>query len=240
MPRPSSLFLSLSIVAAAFLGSCGDDGGGPEVSLSDSGPAPADAAVDAGAPDAFVCTMTDCGGACVDTTTDVNHCGGCDMACASAGQVCSGSLPCACPESFVPATVGGTFDQISMQAGAYLAIAPLGLTSPLNVVIVAYELTLDLDTEYDLAESLAATTPPSIILGNDVDISSMNAKAAYAATEGTISFDRVCADGASGTVTDVVFAEVGGIADPTPVEGGCSYAYDTIAFDIGTCPDPNP
>jgi len=237
MPRTSPLLVTLTIVAAAFLGACGDDGGGPDISLTDAGPAPADATIDAGAPDAFVCTMTECGSACVDITTDTNHCGGCDLACASAGQVCSGALPCACPESFLPASVGGVGDMVFMQAGAYLAVAPLGF-GPLNIALVAYDLTLDLDTDYDLAVSLAATTPPSIVLGNDVDLSSMNAKAAYAATEGTITFDKVCADGASGTVTDVVFAEIGGIADPTPVEGGCSYSYDTITFDIGTCPDP--
>jgi hypothetical protein len=235
MTRTSLLLLSLSITAAACLGACGDDGG-PNITLSDSGPADSGTPDATPPPDAFVCTLTECGSACVDTTTDSLHCGGCDLACDSPGQICSGSLPCACPESFVPTSIGGVGDQVFAQAGALVAIAPLGF-SPLNAAIVVYDLTLLVDTDYDLAVQLAAVAPPSIAIGYDVDISSYTAKTAYAATEGILRFDRICDGGASGTVTNVVFEEIEGIMNLVPVEGGCSESHEALSFDIGTCPD---
>jgi hypothetical protein len=126
-----------------------------------------------------------------------------------------------------------------MQSGAYLAISPLGF-GPLNIVIVVYDLTLEVDTDYDLADSLTNVAPPSIALGYDVDVASQAAKSAYAATEGTLRFDRICETGASGTVTAVVFSEVEGTLNPAPIEGGCSQQYETLSFDIGSCPDPQP
>ncbi len=124
---------------------------------------------------------------------------------------------------------------VFMQAGANAALAVLGF-SPLNVAVVVFDLTLSTETDYDLADSLANTTPPSIALGYDVDFNSQEAKTAYAATAGSITFDTLCDDGASGTVTDVVFVEVAGIYDPTPLINGCSLMYDTLSFDIGSCP----
>jgi hypothetical protein len=233
--RPLLLSLCSILFVFALSGECGDDGG-PNVELTDSGPADADT-TDAGSPDAFVCTFTECGNACIDTTTDSLNCGGCGLTCESAGQICSGSLPCACPADFVPASIGPTIaDQVGMQGPAYAAVAPVTF-SPLNIVAVAYDLTLTTATDYDLADSLANVAVPSIALGYDVDFASQNAKTAYAATEGIINFDTICAGGASGTVTDVVFAEIGGVANPAPVTNGCSLEYDTLTFDIGTCPD---
>ena len=65
----------------------GADGGG----ANDGGRSGSDAA----APDSGTCTM--CGGACVDTSTDVLHCGACSRACAR-NQVCtSGTCTTPCP-----------------------------------------------------------------------------------------------------------------------------------------------
>ena len=236
MPRTSLLFLSFALVFSMSAGACGDDGG-PNISLTDSGPADATPPSDAGPPDAFVCTLTDCGGACIDTTSDSLNCGGCGLACATPGQICSGSLPCACPADFVPASIGGGFDQVFMQAAAIAAIAPVAF-SPISIVAVVYDLTLTIDTDYDLAVSLATLTPPSVALGYDVNINAFTAKTAYGATTGTIRFDTICADGASGTITSPVFTEVGGITDLAPLLNGCTLSYETLAFDIGTCLAP--
>ncbi len=236
MTRTSPLaLLVLFLSSAAFISSCSEDTG-PNVNLTDSGPADAEPAPDAAPPDAFVCTFTECGSACVDTSTDSLNCGGCGLACNSPGQICSGSLPCACPADFVPGSFGGTAaDQVFAQAGAIAAIAPVTF-GPLNIVAVVYDLSLTTGTDYDLSDSLENTAPPSVALGYDVDLQSQNAKTAYAATEGTINFDTICDGGASGTITDVVFAEVGGITDPTPLVNGCDLSHDTLTFDIGTCP----
>lgn len=83
-------------------GDAAADAGGDAVldAAADAAPdGPADAAPDAAAdaaPDAPACLLPrqTCGGACVDTATDANHCGGCGRVCVgvcSAG-VCSGSL----------------------------------------------------------------------------------------------------------------------------------------------------
>src|SRR5205823_14750631 len=44
---------------------------------------------------------TFCDGACVDTSTDPNHCGGCNGVCA-AGQVCVNGQCSGCPEGETP------------------------------------------------------------------------------------------------------------------------------------------
>jgi hypothetical protein len=229
MTRFSLFALSLLLVAA-----CGDDGGGPEVNLSDAAP-PVDAAPPP--PDAEVCTLTECGSECVDTSNDPLHCGGCNMACANVGEICSGALPCACPDPFVPMAIGGTGDLIFAQSGAIIGLSPIG-SAPTNMAIVIWDETLELDTSYDFADSIANTAPPTIAAGYDVDLLGMTAASSYAATEGTIVFDTLCADGASGTISDVVFNAVAGTFDLTPVEGGCSMSYDTLTFDVGSCPQP--
>lgn len=75
----------------------------------DSGPTPTDAGTDAGVdsgqPDSGTgCTprQTLCDGVCVETLTDLNHCGGCNQACSeeaadschSGTCLCNGNPPC--------------------------------------------------------------------------------------------------------------------------------------------------
>jgi len=55
----------------------------------------------------------------------------------------------------------------------------------------------------------------------------------YLATSGTLHFTERCAAGARGTVTGAVFVEVGGVTDPTPVEGGCQIEVASIDFALG-------
>lgn len=222
MTRFSLFALSLLLVAA-----CSENGSGPEINFSDAASPPP--------PDAEVCTQTECGNECVDISTNSLHCGGCNMACASAGQICSGSLPCACADPFVPADIGGATDQVFARSGAIIGLSPLGF-SPLNIVVVIYDLTLETGVDYNFADSLANVAPPTVAAGYDVDTSAFTAHTAYAATEGTINFDTLCDGGASGTISNVVLSEIAGIMDPTPVVGGCSQEYTTLNFDIGTCP----
>ena len=237
--RPTSLVSPLSLLAiwalalslGGALAACAGDEK-PTVTLSDAAAPDATNAI----PDAAVCTQTTCGDLCVDTATDPLNCGGCGMACASAGQICSGSLPCECPADFVASQIGGGgFDQIQPQGDFIVGIAPnIGLT--LDVAAVVWDLSMELGTEYNLADAVGALAPPAVAAGYDVDINTFMAHTAYAATEGIIIFDNVCDAGASGTMSNVVFSEVLGVTDPTPVEGGCSMSYESLTFNIGSCP----
>jgi len=230
-------FFSALALSALFAAACSGGGSSkPDVTFTDASPPVPDASIQL-PPDAAVCTTTTCDGACVDTATDPLNCGGCGMACASPGQICSGALPCECPADFVPASIGGGgFDQIQAQAGAIIALAP-SIGATLDVTAVVYDLTLEVGTVYDLATGLGTLTPPAVAAGYDVDINSFTAHTAYGATAGTITFDTICDVGASGTMANVVFSEVLGVTDPTAVEGGCSMSYDSLAFAIGdACP----
>lgn len=213
----------------------GGDGDGPVVTFTDAAPTLADASNIVY--DAAPCTGEVCDGVCVDTTSDSLNCGGCGLACASPGQICSGSLPCECPPNFVPAQIGGGgFDQVQPQGGVFIAIAA-GFATTLDITAVVYDLTLELGTEYNLADALGSFTPPAAAAGYDVDINGFTAKTAYAASAGTIVFDNICEGGASGTMTNVTFSEVEGVMNPTPVEGGCTMMYESLSFNIGTCPE---
>jgi hypothetical protein len=123
------------------------------------------------------------------------------------------------------------------QSGALIGVTPIAF-GPINIAVLVWDNTLDVDVSYDFADSIANTTPPTIAAGYDVDFAGMTAASSYAATSGTVVFDTLCDGGASGTISNVVFTAVNGTFDLTPVEGGCSMSYDTLTFDIGSCPQP--
>ena len=118
-----------------------------------------------------------------------------------------------------------------------IAIAA-GFATTLDVTVVIYDLTLDLDTEYDLADGLGTLSAPAAAAGYDVNVNDFTAHTSYAATAGTITFSNVCEGGASGSMSNVTFSEVVGVTNPTPIIGGCSMTYELLNFNIGTCPDP--
>ncbi len=218
-----SLLLALTIFAAAACSGGDDD---PVVAVVlDASPADATIVVDA-AP--FVCTLTECGDLCVDTASDPAHCGGCDMACASAGQICTGSLPCECPADFLPADLTGS---IMAQNGALVGLSFI-IGSTFDIGAVVYDLNVAVGVEHQLG----GLTLPAVIAGYDVDTGNFTAHTAYAATSGTLVFDNLCAEGASGTINALELAEVEGIMNPTPVVGGCSMSYKSLTFNFGTCP----
>lgn len=212
---------------------CGGDNE-PAITFTDATPPVPDAA----SYDATPCNGTVCDDVCVDTSSDSYNCGGCGLACDSAGQICSGQTPCACPSDFLPASIGGTgFDRFFAQGQFTAAIAPI-IGGTFNVGAVVFDLTLETGVEYDLAEGIATLSAPAAAAGHDVDINTFSAHTPYGATSGTIVFDTICAEGVSGTMTDVVFSEVSAVTDLTVVEGGCTTSVKVINFDIGSCPQP--
>jgi len=232
--------ISLAIAPAA-CGGAGDDNdgddGGAGAPADSAAPGAGDASTrDAAAePDAFVCTLTTCGDACVDTATDSAHCGGCDMACDSPGQICSGALPCACPPEWVPSDLTATPGSevtTDLFPGLLVGVAPVFDGDLVSAVLVAFVDDTPVDTDIDLA-AITAPEPPFVAAAHDVDIDTNAVHTPYLATSGTLHFTERCAAGARGSVTGAVFVEVGGVTDPSPVEGGCQIEVATIDFALG-------
>ena len=218
----------------SLLAACGgdDDVAG---SQADAGETADAAPADASSPDAAVCTLTMCGDECVDTATDSAHCGGCDLACESPGQICSGALPCACPPAWIPADltqpIGSEVDT-ELFPGLLVGIAPIFEEEIINAVLVGYVEETPVNTDIDLSE-IQAPAPPLIAAAHDVDAETSAVHTPYLATSGTVVFTELCAQGVRGTLTDAVFVEVGGVTNPTPVEGGCQVEVPSLAFDLG-------
>jgi len=232
MSRSPLEFLRIPLLVVgltAALVACGDDAKGGDSGvdiITDSGPADA--------PPGPECEMTECGDLCVDTATDPLHCGGCDMACKSPGQICTGSLPCACPSPFLPSTVSPSgFDQVIEQMGIKIGLAPQ-IGSVFNLFAVIYDPEDDLNVPYDLANASSTLTPPAVAAGYDVDIMTMNAHTAYAPTAGTLTLTAACEDGVVGFIEDVTFSEIKDVFDPTPVPNGCSFMVEDLSFQIGS------
>jgi hypothetical protein len=111
----------------------------------------------------------------------------------------------------------------------------------LNAVAIAYMVdSTPLEQDIPLT---ATPTVPNVAAAYDVDIASMNAHAAYIASQGTIRFTSACAEGASGTLTDVVLVEATvDLTSPIPsggvVPGGCTITVPSpTTFSFGAaCP----
>jgi hypothetical protein len=224
---------ALAALVAVSIGCGGDDDDGG--STADSGPTADSAPPDSSTPDAQVCALTMCGDECVDTETDSAHCGGCDMACASPGQICSGALPCTCPPAFIPAELNPpALDEVNSRLfpGLLVGVGPIIEGSLISAMLIAFVEATPIDTDIDLAET-TAPTPPFIAAAYDVDINTMDVHSPFLATSGIVNFTEVCAEGLRGTLTDALFVEVAGVTDPTPIEGGCEIPVKSVTFDIG-------
>jgi hypothetical protein len=234
MPRMirGAIVLSFGFVVAACGSGAGDTADAPPlIHQADATPLP---------PDAFVCTMTECGPDCVDLTSDPLHCGDCTMACQS-GASCVAS-DCVCPPGFVPASLVvnlGLDTMLDQLPGAYVAVKPY-IQSELDVFAVAYPTTGVVlgGAGYDLS----TITPPAfpfVAAGYDVDPNALTARAAFVAVSGTLTLDVACAVGASGNLSDATFQAVGNLLNPMVDPLGCTFNVASVDFVIGTpanCP----
>ena len=225
----SCLFAATLVCAVA----CNSDSGDGNVSFADAGSPDAPPTPDAAVP---VCTQTMCGNACVDTSSDTSHCGGCNMACDSPGQICSGALPCACPPDFMPPQLAGMIvNQMGFFAGLHFDFQSS------TAITVAYDpANTPLDTELEL--SSGSLTMPLVNAAFDVDPFAQTARTLYGASEGTVSFSSACAEGITGTLTDVVLVELDQTSG-APVPNGCTQTMPSpTTFNFGQAcePDPDP
>ena len=197
-----------------------------------------DAAIDAKVVDASTCQGMICGGECLDTTLDEQHCGSCTTVC-DPGEACQLSN-CACPPSFVPAAPNFVQQQIdaTLLPGATLGIGGM-LNSTIDAIIVAYPTaTVQVNHNYDLAGATAGS-PPFVAAGYDINLDNFTPSASFYATRGTLRFTKVCADGFAGTLTSGHFVAVMGLMNPTLVPNGCAFDVPTMAFAYGNaCPSP--
>jgi hypothetical protein len=219
---------------AMMFAACGGGSGSPEL---------VDASIDAFVPDAGPppCNLDFCEAdqVCSDHDSDEQHCGNCDTAC-SGGTFCTGGA-CECPPVFVvdnPVILADfTITQLPgvlVKAGGY----------PGGGVFNALAVGVDVEdpditvTGMDYALTTNLGTPPFIGAAYNVNPQSMTADAAAYATSGTVNFTKICADGVSGTATEVHFAAVDSLTNPVLIEGGCSFDIETLTFSIGdvSCP----
>jgi hypothetical protein len=229
--RSSSAALSLTgaIALALLAGACGG-GGDDGVVVS------VDAAIDALAIDASSCQGMVCGGECIDTSLDEEHCGGCTTVC-DPGQACQASV-CACPPSFVPAMPSFVQQQVdaTILPGATLGIGGM-LNSTIDAIIVAYPTAnVQVNRNYDLSGAQPGT-PPFVAAGYDIDLDTFEPSASFYATRGTLRFSEVCPAGFKGTLTAGHFVAVAGLMNPTLVPNGCAFDVPLLTFAYGdACP----
>jgi hypothetical protein len=226
MPRGEAV---LSFVFASLVAACGGGDNNPDAQLVPTTDAPPP---DASRPDAFVCTLTECGGECVDTSSDPDHCGGCDDACQS-GAECEAS-DCVCIANYLPnAITPGGLDQVFTQAGITIRLGVL-LGGQINALGIGYNGSTETGVEYALTGELA---PPLVLSAYNVDVATMNAEAGFVAVAGTLEFTDICAEGIAGTLTGVTFQAAN--LDTLSIDpNGCTFAVPTLTFSIGAaCPD---
>lgn len=232
----SPTVFTFALVAGA--AACGDDSeGAPDagVSLVDA-PPPPDAAPP---PDAEPCADGECDGVCVNFETDEATCGDCTTTC-NGGESCQEG-ECVCPEGFVPAMPTFQFGQVldGSQLGLPGAIGGFGIYGAGGVpsaLVAAYQADGENATvigeEYTLSDKTLGT-PPLLATGYNVDLNGFTFDAAYYATAGTIVFDTICAEGFSGTATNVTFTGVEGLMNPTIDPDGCSFLVESVTFAFG-------
>ena len=227
----AALGLTGSFIVPGFIvlgAACSGDGGAVVV----------DAGIDATVVDASTCQGMICGGECLDTSLDEQHCGSCTTVC-DPGQACLLSA-CACPPSFVPAMPSFVQQGVdaTMLPGATIGFGGM-LNSTIDALVVAYPTqTVQVNRAYVLAGTNPGT-PPFVAAGYDLDINTFTPSASFYATAGTLTFTKVCAAGFAGTLTNGHFVAVMGLMNPTLVPNGCAFDVPTMTFAFGdACPSP--
>lgn len=239
-----------ALLSSIALAACGGGGDDTVVVVDAAIDAPIDAAIDAGIDAPPVCNAPNmvCGGQCTDVTTSEQFCGDCNTAC-TGGQVCEGG-DCACATDItIPANPSFAFSQLQNQGGLTIGIGVLA-DATVNVLVVGKAgADVAINTPHTLSGA-SLGTPPFAAFGYDVDIGSMTASAAYYATEGTLTFTKIClADsmtgqqaGFAGTLTNAAFSAVDSLMNPVLVPGGCripttgTIASVTFSYGNVTCP----
>jgi hypothetical protein len=226
MPRGEAV---LSFVFASLVAACGGGDNNPDAQLVPTTDAPPP---DASRPDAFVCTLTECGGECVDTSSDPDHCGGCDDACQSGAECVA--TDCVCPPSFLPENLNTGLQDIFIDQlpGANIWIRGFFGTA-LEGFGVGYGTT---GVETGVAYTLNGATlpaPPFVLALHDIDIATMEAQSAYAAISGTITFTAACAGRIAGTLTNATFQAATINPAPQIDPDGCTFTVPSITFTIG-------
>jgi hypothetical protein len=237
-PLSNMLFLAGALLAVP---ACGGGDSGGSVTLVDAAE-PIDAAVDA----APVCSAPNmmCGADCLDVSTDEQHCGNCSTTCTA--NVCLSGV-CSCPATFLPANPRFAQAMVSDQLfdGATVGFGLMGTGVTLDVFAAGYATDdVMLNHAYPLSSSSLGNppTPPFAAIGYDLDLQGFTLSAGYYATEGTITFTKVCDGGMAGTLANVKFSMVSDLfTNPTLVPGGCTVpatgTIATVSFAIGTaCP----
>lgn len=241
--------LAPALLTSIALAACGGGGDDTVVVVDAAIDAPIDAAIDAGIDAPPVCNAPNmtCGGQCVDVTTSEQYCGDCNTAC-SGGQVCmTGHCDCAMGLT-IPSSPDFT-PMLQEQGGLTLGLG-IRFGGTLDVLVVGKAgADVAVNTPHTLS-GMSLGTPPFAAFGYDVDIGSMTASAAYYATEGTLTFTKIClADsmtgqqaGFSGTLTNAAFSAVDSLMNPVLVPGGCRIpttgTIPSVTFSFGnvTCP----
>ncbi len=239
-----------ALLTSIALAACGGGGDDTVVVVDATIDAPIDAAIDAAIDAPPVCNAPNmvCGGQCTDVTTSEEFCGDCTTAC-SGGQICEGG-DCACAADIsIPATPSFFMPMVQAQGGLTIGIGPM-LGNTVDILVVGKAgADVAVNTPHVLTGA-SLGTPPFAAFGYDVNISTQTASAAYYATEGTLTFTKIClADsmtgqqaGFSGTLTNVAFSAVDSLMNPVLVPGGCRFplmgTIPSVSFSFGntTCP----
>ena len=207
---------------------------------------------DAGIPDALVCTapQKDCGsGACVDTSSDEQNCGDCNVVC-KGGAYCKAQPDgCTCPAAFIPSNIPSNpldVHQVQSIGGTniHIAAAPLADGGQINALIF---IDIGLPTagqDYTLKSGISFSQP-NVLAAYNAQLGGAvpTADAYYDVTAGTLHFTSVACDTNGfeykGTIKAATFqgATFTGMniqVDPA----GCTFDVANIAFDIavtGAC-----
>ncbi len=180
------------------------------------------------------CEVARCDGTCIDTTSDRDHCGSCGATCAVPGQQCVSSS-CACPADVdgTPSVANTEFTDAGAARMASIALIGLraGRLAPSRLNITYHPATVPMNTPIDLAGGA-----PLVTLEDPVDLSTLTSELPSVVTTGEITVSSACETGIAGTLSGLTLAAIPSLSDPTPSPGGCTFAWASFSFDVGTCP----
>jgi hypothetical protein len=240
--RLARLICALPFVIAIGCGGDDDDNAGDDDGITLVDAAPPDGTPPPPPPDANSCVGNPnpdiCAGNCVDFDTDEANCGGCNEPC-NGGEYC-GTGTCACPGSIVPAAP--TFTQTGMQSFQGIDIGGGSYADPTDETIVDGLLVTKsaAGTQTAMAYPLSTSflAPPTIAAVYNGNLAAQDYDSVFLATEGTVTFDVICAEGYSGHADNVTFqGATGELPFFTPDPNGCTFTVERIDFAIGTPAD---